>query len=247
VFAPSAGYDRALTIFSPDGRLYQVEYAIETVRRGTLAIGIKCDEGVVLCAEERVRKLQNGDLSQKLFQVDDHIGIAAAGYVPDARVMVDQARVQAQNNRLIYDEAIDVEAIARHLGDAAQQFTQYAGVRPFGVSLIVAGVDKNGPSIFVTDPSGTYLGYDAIAIGGGGDQVNELLEQKYSRGMSLDSACLLAVESIGKSTEDKAEPKHIKMAVVDTQTKTMRKLSDDEINGYVARIAKSGEPTETSK
>jgi len=247
VFAPSAGYDRALTIFSPDGRLYQVEYATETVRRGTLAIGIKCDEGVVLCAEERVRKLQNGDLSQKLFQVDDHIGIAAAGYVPDARVMVDQARVQAQNNRLIYDEAIDVEAIARHLGDAAQQFTQYAGVRPFGVSLIVAGVDKNGPSIFVTDPSGTYLGYDAIAIGGGGDQVNELLEQKYSRGMSLDSACLLAVESIGKSTEDKAEPKHIKMAVVDTQTKTMRKLSDDEINGYVARIAKSGEPTETSK
>ncbi len=247
MFAPSAGYDRALTIFSPDGRLYQVEYAIETVRRGTLAIGIKCDEGVVLCAEERVRKLQNGDLSQKLFQVDDHIGIAAAGYVPDARVMVDQARVQAQNNRLIYDEAIDVEAIARHLGDAAQQFTQYAGVRPFGVSLIVAGVDKNGPSIFVTDPSGTYLGYDAIAIGGGGDQVNELLEQKYSRGMSLDSACLLAVESIGKSTEDKAEPKHIKMAVVDTQTKTMRKLSDDEINGYVARIAKSGEPTETSK
>ena len=247
MFAPSAGYDRALTIFSPDGRLYQVEYAIETVRRGTLAIGIKCDEGVVLCAEERVRKLQNGDLSQKLFQVDDHIGIAAAGYVPDARVMVDQARVQAQNNRLIYDEAIDVEAIARHLGDAAQQFTQYAGVRPFGVSLIVAGVDKNGPSIFVTDPSGTYLGYDAIAIGGGGDQVNELLEQKYSRGMSLDSACLLAVESIGKSTEDKAEPKHIKMAVVDTQTKTMRKLSDDEINGYVARIAKSGEPTETPK
>ena len=247
MFAPSAGYDRALTIFSPDGRLYQVEYATETVRRGTLAIGIKCDDGVVLCAEERVRKLQNGDLSQKLFQVDDHIGIAAAGYVPDARVMVDQARVQAQNNRLIYDEAIDVEAIARHLGDAAQQFTQYAGVRPFGVSLIVAGVDKNGPSIFVTDPSGTYLGYDAIAIGGGGDQVNELLEQKYSRGMSLDSACLLAVESIGKSTEDKAEPKHIKMAVVDTQTKTMRKLSDDEINGYVARIAKSGEPTETSK
>ncbi len=105
MFAPSAGYDRALTIFSPDGRLYQVEYAIETVRRGTLAIGIKCEEGVVLCAEERVRKLQNGELSQKLFQVDDHIGIAAAGYVPDARVMVDQARTQAQNNRLIYDEA----------------------------------------------------------------------------------------------------------------------------------------------
>lgn len=247
MFAPSAGYDRALTIFSPDGRLYQVEYAIETVRRGTLAIGIKCDEGVVLCAEERVRKLQNGELSQKLFQVDDHIGIAAAGYVPDARVMVDQARSQAQNNRLIYDEPIDVEAIAHHLGDAAQQFTQYAGVRPFGVSLIVAGVDKNGPSIFVTDPSGTYLGYDAVAIGGGGDQVNELLEQKYSRGMSLDAACLLAVESIGKSVEDKTEPKHIKMAVVDAKSKMMRKLTEEEIDSYVAKVSKPSGPSDTPK
>ena len=243
MFAPSAGYDRALTIFSPDGRLYQVEYAIETVRRGTLAIGIMCKEGVVLCAEERVKKLQNHDLSQKLFQVDDHIGIAAAGYVPDARVMVDQARVHAQNNRLIYDEAIDVEAIARHLGDAAQQFTQYAGVRPFGVSLIVAGVDKNGPSIFVTDPSGTYLGYNAIAIGGGGDQVNELLEQKYSSEMSLDDACTLAVESIGRSGEEKTEPKHIKMAVVDAKTKTMRKLTEDETNSYVAKASKPSEPS----
>jgi proteasome alpha subunit len=238
MFAPSAGYDRALTIFSPDGRLYQVEYAIETVRRGTLAIGIKCKDGVVLCAEERVRKLQNHELSQKLFQVDDHVGIAAAGYVPDARVMVDQARVFAQNNRLIYDEAIDVEAVARHLGDAAQQFTQYAGVRPFGVSLIIAGVDRNGPSIFVTDPSGTYLGYDAIAIGGGGDQVNEFLEQKYRPDMTLEEASLLAVESIGKGGEEKAEPKHIKMAVIDVQTKKMRKLTEEEINAYLAKLGK---------
>jgi proteasome alpha subunit len=228
LFAPSAGYDRALTIFSPDGRLYQVEYAIETVRRGTLAIGIKCKEGVVLCAEERVRKLQNHEMSQKLFQVDDHI--------------VDQARVQAQNNRLIYDEAIDVEAIARHLGDAAQQFTQYAGVRPFGVSLIVAGVDKNGPAIFVTDPSGTYLGYDAIAIGGGGDQVNEFLEQKYDPAMTLDQAALLAVESISKGGEEKAEPKHIKMAVISAETKTMKRLTEEEINAYITRISKPSEP-----
>ena len=242
MFAPSAGYDRALTIFSPDGRLYQVEYAIETVRRGTLAIGIKCKDGVVLCAEERVRKLQNQDLSQKLFQVDDHIGIAAAGYVPDARVMVDNARVQAQNNRLIFDEAIDVEAIARKLGDAAQQYTQYAGVRPFGVSLIVAGVDKRGTSIFVTDPSGTYLGYEAIAIGGGGDQVNEFFEQRYKPDLTVEEGCLLAIESIGKSGEDKAEPKHIKMAVIDEQTKKMRRLSAEEIDAYVAKLVKPEEP-----
>jgi proteasome alpha subunit len=236
MFAPQAGYDRALTIFSPDGRLYQVEYAIETVRRGTLAIGIKCKEGVVLCAEEKVRKLQTDGISQKLFQVDDHIGIAAAGYVADARIMVDNARVQAQNNRLIYDEPIEVEGIARKLGDMAQQYTQYAGVRPFGVSLIIAGVDGQKPQIFVTDPSGTYLGYDAVAIGGGSDQVNEFLEQKYSMNMTLEQAIAMAVESVKKAGEEKAEPKHIKVATIDVKTGKMRTLTDEEVNSYVKSV-----------
>jgi proteasome alpha subunit len=243
LFAPQAGYDRALTIFSPDGRLYQVEYAIETVRRGTLAIGIKCKEGVVLCAEERVRKLQTEGLSQKLFQVDEHIGIAAAGYVPDARIMVDQARVQAQNNRLVYDEPIEVEGIARKLGDMAQQYTQYAGVRPFGVSLIIAGVDNEVPAIFVTDPSGTYLGYDAIAIGGGSDQVNEYLEQKYDIGMSLEQAIALAVESVKKAGEEKAEPKHIKVATIDIKTKKMKQVPDDVVEGYLKASSGEAKPT----
>ncbi|MEM0117470.1 MAG: archaeal proteasome endopeptidase complex subunit alpha [Conexivisphaerales archaeon] len=236
MFAPQAGYDRALTIFSPDGRLYQVEYAIETVRRGTLAVGIKCKEGVVLCAEEKVRKLQTEGLSQKLFQVDDHIGIAAAGYVPDARVLVDNARVYAQNNRLIYDEAVDVEGVARKLGDMAQQFTQYAGVRPFGVSLIIAGVDEQ-PAIFVTDPSGTYLGYDAVAIGGGSDQVNEFLEQNYKMDMTLEQAIEMAIASVKKAGEEKAEPKHIKVATIDIKTKKMRTLSEEEVNSYLAKVS----------
>ncbi|MEM3186449.1 MAG: archaeal proteasome endopeptidase complex subunit alpha [Conexivisphaerales archaeon] len=233
MFAPQAGYDRALTIFSPDGRLYQVEYAIETVRHGTLAIGIKCKDGVVLCAEERFRKLQTEGQSQKLFQVDDHIGIAAAGYVPDARVLVDSARIAAQNNRLIYDEPIEVEGIARRLGDMAQQYTQYAGVRPFGVSLIIAGVDGSTPAIYVTDPSGTYLGYNAVAIGGGSEQATELLEQKYKEDMSLEEAISLAVESVKKAGEEKTEPKHVKIAVIDVKTRKMRRLTDEEVNEYV--------------
>ena len=239
MFTPSAGYDRAITIFSPDGRLYQVEYAIETVRRGTIAIGIKAKDGVVLCVEERVKKLQNHNLSQKLFQVDDHIGIAAAGYVPDARVLVDQARIIAQNNRLLYDEPIDVETIARRLGDIAQQYTQYAGVRPFGVSLIIAGVDKTGPAIFTTDPSGTYLGYDAVAIGGGSEQVNEYLEQKYRSDMTLEEACLLAIECVLKASEEKAESRHIKLATIDMKTKKMRRFKEEEVQEYLKRILES--------
>jgi proteasome alpha subunit len=228
----AAGYDRAITVFSPDGRLYQVEYAIETVRRGTLAVGIRCKDGVVLTVEEKSRKLQLSDVTQKIFQVDDHIGVAAAGYIPDARTQVDHARFFAQSNRLIYDEPVDVEGVAKNLADMAQQYTQYAGVRPFGVALILAGVDKSGSSLFLTDPSGTYIGYNAIAIGAGSDQVNEFLEKNYRSDMDTKDAAVLAIESIYLVSEDKTGVRHIKMAMIDFQTKSMRKIEEQAIEKY---------------
>jgi proteasome alpha subunit len=228
----AAGYDRAITVFSPDGRLYQVEYAIETVRRGTLAIGIKCKDGVILAVEEKSRKLQLSDVTQKIFQVDDHIGVAAAGYIPDARTQVDHARFFAQSNRLIYDEPVDVEGVAKNLADMAQQYTQYAGVRPFGVALILAGVDKNGSSLFLTDPSGTYIGYNAIAIGAGSDQVNEFLEKNYRADIDREEAAILAIESIYLVSEDKTGIRHIKMAMIDFESKTMKKVEEADIEGY---------------
>lgn len=231
----AAGYDRATTMFSPDGRLYQVEYAIETVRRGTLALGIKAKDGVVLAVEEKARKLQSTAITQKIFQIDDHIGVAAAGYIPDARIQVDHARFSAQSNRLVYDEAIDVEGIAKGLADLAQQFTQYAGVRPFGVALIIAGVDKNGRNIYFTDPSGTYIGFDAVAIGGGHDQVTEFLEKRYDKDISMEDACVLAAQSIYLVSEDKVGTKHIKIAVIDSKDKKMRKVEDDEVEKYTAK------------
>lgn len=241
MFPAAAGYDRAITVFSPDGRLYQVEYAIETVRRGTLAVGIRSGEGIVLAVEEKSRKLQNTAMSQKIFQVDDHLGVVAAGYIPDARVQVDQARVMAQSNRLVYDEIASVETVARRIADLAQQFTQYAGVRPFGVSLIIGGVDKTGPEIFLTDPSGTYMAYDAVAIGAGSEQVTEYLEHNYVEDLSLDDACVKAVESIYLISEDKSGSQHIKMAVIDTKTKKLRRLSQQEIEKYTGK-AKNRQP-----
>ena len=170
------GYDRAITVFSPDGRLYQVEYAIETVRRGTIAVGVKAKDGIIIAVEEKSRKLQISDNAQKIFQIDDHIGVAAAGYIPDARSQVDNARFFSQSNKLIYDEAVQVEMVARHLADQCQQFTQYAGVRPFGVSLIIGGIDADGNSkLYLTDPSGTYIEYDAIAIGSDSNQVMKII------------------------------------------------------------------------
>jgi proteasome alpha subunit len=234
LFPTAAGYDIATTLFSPDGRLYQVEYAIETVRRGTLAIGIKSKDSVILAAEEKARKLQVSD-TKKIFQIDDHIGVAAAGYIPDARTQVDHARFFAQSNRLIYDEPVDVEGVAKNLADMAQQFTQYAGVRPYGVALILAGVDKNGASLYQTDPSGTYIGYDAVAIGNGSDQVNQFLEKNYQAEISMDEASILALDSIYLISEEKTGTRHIRMAQIDTRTKRIKFIENNDIENYASK------------
>jgi proteasome alpha subunit len=233
----AAGYDRAITVFSPDGRLYQVEYAIETVRRGTLALGIKSNDGVILAVEEKTRKLQVSSVTQKIFQIDEHIGLAAAGYIPDARTQVDHARFFAQSNRLIYDEPVDVEGVAKNLADMAQQYTQYAGVRPYGVALIIAGVDKNGVGLFLTDPSGTYIGYDAVAIGAGSEQVTEHLEKNYKNNLTLDEASTLAIESIFMVSEEKTGTKHIRLAFIDNKTKTLRMIPQEEIERYSEKVS----------
>jgi proteasome alpha subunit len=166
--------------------------------------------------------------------VDDHIGVAAAGYIPDARTQVDHARFFAQSNRLIYDEPVDVEGVAKNIADMAQQFTQYAGVRPFGVALILAGVDKNGASLYLTDPSGTYIGYDAVAIGAGSDQVTEFLEKNYKTDISMDEAGTLATESIYLVSEEKTGTRHVKMAIIDNETKIMRKVEEEDIERYAS-------------
>jgi len=185
-------------------------------------------------------------LHKKIFQVDDHIGVAAAGYIPDARTQVDHARFFAQSNRLIYDEPVDVEGVAKNIADMAQQFTQYAGVRPFGVALILAGVDKNGANLYLTDPSGTYIGYDAVAIGAGSDQVTEFLEKGYKNDVSMEEAAALAIESIYLVSEDKTGTRHVKMAIIDNNTKTMRKVEEGEIDKY-ASMVKEGAEKKTSQ
>ena len=235
------GYDRAITVFSPDGRLYQVEYAIETVRRGTIAVGIKSKEGIIIAVEEKPRKLQISDVAQKIFQIDDHVGVAAAGYIPDARSQVDNARFFSQSNRLIYDEPVEVETIAKHLADQSQQYTQYAGVRPFGVSLILGGVVNKNPQLFLTDPSGTYISYDAIAIGSGSDQVTDFLEKTYKNDISLEDAAVLAVGAIYLSSEDKEGTGHIRMAQIKSDTGMFELVSKEKISN-LAKIAKEKFP-----
>ena len=227
----SRGYDMTPTMYSPDGRIYQVEYAIETVKRGAIAIGLQAKDGIVLAVEEKSRDLQVEDITQKIFEVDDHIGIAAAGYIPDARVLVDNARFFSQSNKLTYDESVEVETVAKHLADQSHQFTQYSGVRPFGVALIIAGVDRKGSRIFVTDPSGTYVPYTAVAIGGNSDEVTDYLEKNYKKEISMDDAISLAIKAINLKSDEKGI-NHIRMSRIKPDNKLFENISNKELAKY---------------
>jgi len=234
----SRGYDMTPTMYSPDGRIYQVEYAIETVKRGTLAIGISSKEGVIMAVEEKPRTLQTSNITQKIFQVDYHIGVAAAGYIPDARVQVDGARFFSQGNRMTYDESVEVATVAKHLADQAHQFTQYGGVRPNGVSMIIAGIDQKGESIYVTDPSGTYIQFAAVAIGAGSDEVNAFLEKNYKEDMGLDDAAALAIAAINLKSEAKEGINHVKMAKITSEAKVFEKVSESDLQNYSQNTSK---------
>lgn len=241
VFAAPGAYDRAITVFSPDGRLFQVEYALETVNRGATIVGIASPEGVVLGAEEKIEtKLQDTNFTWKLYAVDDHLGAAVVGLGSDARILIDQARIYAQSNRLMYDEPIDVEIMTKRVGDVKQLYTQHAGVRPFGVSIIFGGVDKTGSRVFSTDPSGSYRGYKAVAVGIGRETVEGILKEEYHDDFSLDEAIRLAVKCLTRALEARGEPKRIKISVIPADTKKLRVLSEEEIENIQRGLEGSG-------
>ncbi len=238
VFAPpGAGYDRAITVFSPDGKLFQVQYAQEAVKKGLTALGIKTKDGVVFSAEKRLRSRLAEDYSiEKIFQIDEHIGAAASGLIADARILIENARIEAQINRLRYDEPASVQSIARHIGDLKQLYTQHGGVRPFGVRLLVGGVDRNGPQLFETDPSGVVAAYKAQAIGGGAPVVVEFLEKEYSEKMSLEEAILLAFRALKLVIEGELEPNKLEVAVVPVKTRRFQKLTAEEIASHLSKL-----------
>ncbi len=232
---PQMGYDRAITVFSPDGRLFQVEYAREAVKRGATAIGIKTKEGVVILADRRVAsKLLESDTIEKVYKIDEHICIATSGLVADARVLVDRARIEAQISRLTYDEPISVKDLAKKICDYKQQYTQFGGVRPFGVSLLIAGVDES-PKLYETDPSGALLEYKATAIGAGRNVVMEYFEKEYSEDISLDDAIVKGLIAMGKAIEAEVKSNAIDMGIVRVEDKRFRQLSEEELKPYVEK------------
>lgn len=233
MFMPKA-YDRAITIFSPEGRLYQVEYALELVKRGAPIVGIASPEGVVLAANETPEsELEDPEYFRKIYQLDDHLASAISGLSSDARVLIGQARVYCQSNKLLYDEPVDVEVLARRIGDMSQAYTQHAGVRPFGVTMILAGVDTVGPRVITTDPSGAYRGFKAVAVGRKKDEANKLLEDSYSDDITLDEAIKLAIKAIKTVSNTDINEETVKISVIPAETKVFKRLESDEIKRYL--------------
>jgi proteasome alpha subunit len=229
VFAAPGAYDRAITVFSPDGRLFQVEYAMELVNRGATILAVSCSGGVVIGAEETVDPLEESQYSWKIFKIDDHVGAAIVGLSSDARILIDQARVHAQSNKLTYDEPIDTEVVTKRICDIKQLYTQHAGVRPFGVSMIFAGVDKTGNRVFGTHPSGTYRGYKARTEGAGRETVFNILKEEYKEEMNLKDATKLVIKCLVKALEARQLPPRIKIAIISADTKKMEILSDEKV------------------
>jgi len=210
----TAGYDRASTMFSPKGRLYQVEYASKIVEQGTLGVGLLFNEGALLMADKHITsKLLLPTSIEKLFKIDEHIGALSSGLVGDARRLINFAREKAIENRVLYSERIGVEVLAKEIASIKHLFTQYGGMRPFGVSFIIAGLDNNHARIFETEPSGTLAEYNAVAIGRGRKKAETILEEKHDPKMELNAALKLAVEAI---KESKAKEEKFDLAVLDT-------------------------------
>jgi proteasome alpha subunit len=239
VFAAPGAYDRAITVFSPDGRLFQVEYAMELVNRGATIMGIQCAEGVVLGSEENIEPLEEAEYSWKIFKVDEHVGAAIVGLSSDARILIDQARIYAQSNKLSYDEPIDVEVVTKRICDIQQMYTQHAGVRPFGVSIIFGGVDKTGAHVFGTHPSGTYRGYKATALGAGRETVLAILKDEYREDRSLEENTKLTVKCLMKALEARQLPPRIKIAIIPKATKQLQMLTDEKVESYIKELGSS--------
>ncbi len=218
------GYDRTSAMFSPDGRLLQVEYAKKAVRQGITAVGIVCKDGVVLVADKRVtEKLMVAKSVEKVVQIDDHITAASSGFMMDGRVLLERSQLIAQQHRVVNDEPIEMIELVKEIADLKQFYTQYGGARPFGVSILFAGVDDK-PRLYVTDPTGIYFEYKATAIGEDEVEIKNILNKEYKETMSIDEGIKLAISALKRTLKKDFSMDRIDGAYITEKDKMYTKI-----------------------
>jgi proteasome alpha subunit len=233
------GYDRAITMFSPDGRLLQVEYAKKTVKQGSTAIGIACTDGVLLVTDKRViEKLIVPESVEKIFQIDDHVGATASGILSDARVLIERAQVKAQQHKVTFDTPIDTLTIVKDICSLKQICTQSGGLRPFGVSILVAGVDTEGPRVYETDPTGMFFQFKATVIGEGETEVQAMLDKEYKDTITVEEGLKLAIKAIVKALDKNFNVERIDAAYISAEDKTFTKVKKEKIDKIFRELKK---------
>jgi proteasome alpha subunit len=233
------GYDRAITMFSPDGRLLQVEYAKKTVKQGSTAMGLLFKDGVALITDKRiVDKLIIAESVEKIFLIDDHIMASPSGILSDARVLIERAQLYAQQNRLTYESGIEVLNVVKDICNLKQICTQSGGLRPFGVSLLVAGIDRKGPSLFVTDPTGIYFQYKAAVIGEGENDIEEVLNKEYKQNFSKEDAIKLAMKALYKFLGKDLSADRIDVSFLTKDNPKIMFMPKEEVEGYIKEVKK---------
>ncbi|CAM9488904.1 unnamed protein product [Heterosigma akashiwo] len=240
MFLTRTEYDRGVNTFSPEGRLFQVEYAIEAIKLGSTAVGIKTNEGVVLAVEKRLTSpLLEPSSVEKIMEIDSHIGAAMSGLIADARTLIDHARVEAQNHRFTYDEPVRIEALTQAICDLALSFGEGGKEkkmsRPFGVALLMAGCDDKGPQLFFSEPSGTFVEYKAKAIGAGSEGAQSTLEESYSESFTMEEAENLAVTVLKQVMEEKINSENVEVASV-TEANGYQVYTADQLSTIIGRV-----------
>ena len=224
------GYDRTATMFSPEGHLLQVEYAEKTVQLGSANIGMVCEDGVFIIADKRIEdKLIVKSSANKIYEIDSHIIASVAGIVSDARVLIEKAQVLAQQHRITYDSPIETELVAKEISNIKQQFTQYGGARPFGVSLMIAGITNKKPELFTSDITGNYFSYYANAIGENDDRIKEILRKKYKKDLTIKQGVKLALEIFKEIQKDKFDLKRFELNYINKKDSKIIKLESEKI------------------
>lgn len=224
------GYDRTATMFSPDGHLLQVEYAEKTVRLGVSSIGMVCSDGVFIIADKRIAdKLIVEELASRVHEIDSHIISSVAGITSDARVLVEKAQLIAQQHRMTYDSPVEPELVIKEISDIKQQFTQYGGARPFGVSMMLAGINGKKPELFTSDVTGNYFSYHANAIGENDDKIKEKLRTEYKKSLTIKQGVKLALDIFKEIKGKTFDVKHLELAYIKSDNPKLIRTEGEEI------------------